>query len=134
MPEYRRNRVKTTLCHKHGCFCAALEGKHYCSRHIGLEASWGRRTMPERKRSRAWHGLYASARWRRESREFLSEFPYCAVCGQPASVVDHIVPHRGDESIFFDRRNWQPLCHAHHGAKTMRENDFFRKKTNGEGG
>ncbi|MGU3494226.1 HNH endonuclease [Xanthobacteraceae bacterium A53D] len=35
-----------------------------------------------------------------------------------AEVVDHVVPHKGDEELFFDRDNLQPLCKAHHdGAK-----------------
>jgi len=29
-------------------------------------------------------------------------------------VVDHIVPHRGDQQLFWRRSNWQPLCHDHH--------------------
>ena len=35
-----------------------------------------------------------------------------------ASVVDHIIPHRGDEALFWDRSNWQALCHRHHSIKT----------------
>ena len=36
----------------------------------------------------------------------------------PATVVDHIVPHRGDKKLFWDQSNWQPLCKEHHDKKT----------------
>ena len=36
----------------------------------------------------------------------------------PATVVDHIVPHRGDHRLFWDEQNWQPLCKACHDRKT----------------
>ncbi|WP_320109629.1 HNH endonuclease [Rhodopseudomonas sp. P2A-2r] len=43
-------------------------------------------------------------------------------CGQPASVVDHIIPHRGDRARFWDRTNWQPLCtHCHASRKQSAE-------------
>jgi 5-methylcytosine-specific restriction endonuclease McrA len=61
------------------------------------------------------------------SREFLAEYPACVLCGQPAKVVDHITPHRGDEALFWDKSNWQPLCWKHHSAKTLEENNFFRE-------
>lgn len=123
--------MMTTICHKHGCYRTAVEGKHFCAGHIRLEANWGRRPCPERKSSRAWHGLYGTKRWKRERLEFLRENPFCAVCGRPAEVVDHIVPHRGDEAVFFDQRNWQPLCREHHGRKTMAETGNLREGDRG---
>ncbi|WP_274631209.1 HNH endonuclease [Arvimicrobium flavum] len=36
-------------------------------------------------------------------------------------VVDHIFPHRGDEALFWDRSNWQPLCHDDHDIVKQRE-------------
>jgi 5-methylcytosine-specific restriction endonuclease McrA len=36
-------------------------------------------------------------------------------------VVDHIVPHRGDQRLFWDRSNWQPLCHDDHDIVKQRE-------------
>lgn len=41
-----------------------------------------------------------------------------------ATVVDHIKPHRGDQKLFWDRSNWQPLCEHHHNVKTMTEDRF----------
>ncbi len=67
--------------------------------------------------------LYDLRRWRRASRLFLQAHPMCVMCEQVgkatlARVVDHKVPHRGDEELFFDQGNWQGLClSCHNGAK-----------------
>ena len=39
----------------------------------------------------------------------------------PATVVDHVVPHRGDQRLFWDESNWAPACKPCHDAKTARE-------------
>jgi hypothetical protein len=31
-----------------------------------------------------------------------------------ADVVDHIIPHRGDQQLFRNPTNWQPSCFWHH--------------------
>ena len=54
------------------------------------------------------------------------EHPLCAECLKngvltPATVVDHIVPHRGDHALFWDEQNWQPLCKDCHDRKTGQE-------------
>jgi 5-methylcytosine-specific restriction protein A len=35
-----------------------------------------------------------------------------------AYQVDHVVPHRGDTSLFWDRSNWQSLCRSCGAAKS----------------
>lgn len=120
--------MRTTICHKAGCYRPALSGEHFCQLHRELEKNWGKRKAV-RGKSSAWHHLYASARWRRESREFLERFPYCAVCGMSARIVDHIQPHRGDERLFWDKSNWQPMCEQHHRVKTLAENNFHKGDT-----
>lgn len=52
-------------------------------------------------------------------------FPFCVYCDQqgriiPATVVDHIIPHRGDKSLFFDTKNLQSLCKTCHDAVKQR--------------
>ncbi|MEZ0212451.1 MAG: hypothetical protein ACAH27_05805 [Xanthobacteraceae bacterium] len=39
---------------------------------------------------------------------------------EPATVVDHITPHKGDEDLFFRRANLQPLCKRHHDGDKQR--------------
>ena len=64
-----------------------------------------------------------NAGWRRARIDFLQKHPLCAECQRegkltPATVVDHIIPHRGDQRLFWDEKNWQPLCKDCHDKKT----------------
>ncbi len=36
-------------------------------------------------------------------------------------MVDHKIPHKGDQKLFWDRDNWQPLCKACHDSVKRRE-------------
>ena len=65
---------------------------------------------------------YDSA-WRKARKAYLEEHPLCEECRKngkltPASVIDHIIPHRGDKKLFWDETNWQPLCKDCHDRKT----------------
>lgn len=59
--------------------------------------------------------------WRKARRDFLATRPYCLRCGAIAATVDHIKPHRGDDRLFWDRTNWQPLCTPCHSRHKQRE-------------
>jgi 5-methylcytosine-specific restriction enzyme A len=68
--------------------------------------------------------LYGS-RWQKARHLFLRAHPFCVMCKrqgriEPAAVVDHIRPHRGDAGLFWDQGNWQPLCKSHHDATKQR--------------
>lgn len=79
--------------------------------------------------------LYRSAAWRKERREFLATHPACFSCASPATVVDHIDPHRGDSTIFWDRSRWQSLCGSCHGRKTAaQDGGFGNRRRQGDGG
>lgn len=61
-------------------------------------------------------------KWERERKKFLEANPKCVLCGAPATVVDHIEPHKRDWRLFWNRRNWQPLCaHCHNSRKQRQE-------------
>jgi len=38
-----------------------------------------------------------------------------------ATVVDHIIPHRGDARLMWDESNYQALCKRCHDKKTWTE-------------
>ncbi|WP_101048687.1 HNH endonuclease [Macromonas nakdongensis] len=67
------------------------------------------------------------SRWQKAREGFLRSHPLCKMhqdLGRivPATVVDHIEPHRGDMGKFWDRSNWQSLCkRCHDGAKQRLE-------------
>lgn len=67
-----------------------------------------------------------TAAWDRAARQYKIEHPLCVMCERedrvtPAYAVDHIKPHRGDQTLFWDRANWQSLCQSHHSAAKQRE-------------
>jgi len=65
-------------------------------------------------------------KWRVEREKYLRLHPLCVMCKAQdvvteATVVDHRVPHRGDQRLFWDRSNWQSLCSTHHSSDKQRE-------------
>ncbi len=81
-----------------------------------------KRPRPDNRRGSANERGY-TYRWQMASKAFLDHHPLCVRCeaegrSTPATVVDHITPHRGDRNLFWDARNWQPLCKRHHDKKT----------------
>jgi len=66
--------------------------------------------------------IYKSARWRRVREIILSSYPFCKICGKPASVVDHITPIERGGAIWNDR-NLQSLCKRCHNKKTAKESN-----------
>jgi hypothetical protein len=59
-----------------------------------------------------------------------SQHSVCAASGRvvAATVVDHIVPHRGDESLLHDVKNLQSLCKPCHDRKTALEDGGFKAR------
>ena len=68
-------------------------------------------------------------RWRCYREGYLRKHPLCVLCQQlgrvtAASVVDHRIPHRGDETLFWDEANHQALCRpCHDSAKAKLEHE-----------
>jgi len=65
-------------------------------------------------------------KWEKARERFLSANPLCCYCQRKglitaASVVDHIEPHRGDQSLFWNESNWQPLCKPCHDSTKAKE-------------
>jgi 5-methylcytosine-specific restriction enzyme A len=64
-------------------------------------------------------------RWEKARAIYLANNPLCVECEKhgvtkAAEVVDHIDPHRGDMTLFWDVDNWQSLCKRCHDQKTRR--------------
>lgn len=103
--------------------CSHCNGVHpqgeTCAKAATLQRE--RKARFDKKRPTASTRGYNSE-WRRASKEYLAAYSSCVRCGRPASLVDHITPHKGDDRLFWDRRNWQPLCTpCHSGAKQSQE-------------
>jgi 5-methylcytosine-specific restriction enzyme A len=83
-----------------------------------------KRELDRQRQSAARRGY--DSRWRKVRPCYLAKHPLCASClgdGRltAATVVDHVVPHRGDQDLFWNQGNWQGLCKRCHDAKTARE-------------
>ncbi|MEH6347775.1 MAG: HNH endonuclease [Bermanella sp.] len=78
-----------------------------------------------------------TGQWRKARLGFLAKHPLCNRCiddniTEEATVVDHIIPHRGNNDVFWDRLNWQPLCKRCHDRKTATEDGGFTGYDNGQ--
>ena len=105
-------RRPKTPCKHPGC--PELTHGKYCEEHTKLYAN--------ERGSAASRGY--NSRWRAARKRFLKANPLCAYCLLQnrmieAVVVDHIEPHRGDPTLFWNESNWQPLCKKCHDTKTM---------------
>ncbi len=74
---------------------------------------------------RPWRYLYNQKAWHKLRAAQLRDEPLCRMCAKSgtttaASIVDHVVPHKGDEALFYDRANLQSLCKTHHDAAKQR--------------
>ena len=100
-------------CAHPGCSALVPANSKYCEKHKPLHL--------EEIRSATSRGY--GSKWQKARKQFLAANPLCVECLKEgrytkATDVDHIVPHRGDQKLFWDRGNWQALCHRHHSIKT----------------
>ncbi|MEC0248902.1 HNH endonuclease [Paenibacillus chitinolyticus] len=101
-------------------YCPELTTERYCAKHAKEKQQ-----LQDRQRGTAAARGYGH-KWRQARLHFLQQHPLCKHCMdkgklEPATVVDHIVPHKGDMTLFWDRGNWQSLCGACHSIKTAKE-------------
>ena len=72
-------------------------------------------------------------KWQKAREGHLLSEPLCRMCKEldrravPATVVDHITPHRGDQAIFWDRNNWRSLCKHHHDSESQKKDNALAK-------
>jgi 5-methylcytosine-specific restriction endonuclease McrA/predicted kinase len=88
------------------------------------------RRLTSRQRGYDW-------RWEKARRVFLGLHPLCRHCKEQgfivtATVVDHIIPHRGDMALFWDTENWQSLCTPCHARWKQREENAAVSKAAAE--
>jgi 5-methylcytosine-specific restriction protein A len=95
-------------CRKPGCPDTTTAPDGYCPSH----------TRPPQDNRPNFRERGYNYRWDKARKVFLSKHPWCNHCQAPANVVDHITPHRGSNVLFWDQRNWQPLCTLCHNRKT----------------
>ncbi|MFD1777025.1 HNH endonuclease [Paenibacillus rhizophilus] len=119
------------FCKKPGCK-NLTDGAAYCADHQAEVQRY------DKERGSAAERGYGH-KWRIARARYLRQYPLCVHCEQAgrvtaATVVDHIIAHKGDMELFWDVSNWQSLCASCHGVKTVKEDGGFGNVVTGEGG
>ena len=70
-------------------------------------------SRPRESRGSARERGYTT-RWEKARKTYLMSHPLCVMCAKDgrttaATVVDHIIPHKGDQQLFWDTDNWQTM-------------------------
>ena len=109
-----------TPCAHPGCHEATTDTR--CPEHAQLHAQ-AKESMRESPTARGY-----GRHWRDVIRpRHLKLEPWCRYCRRdgagsvPATVVDHVIPHRGNAWLHEARVNLQSLCKEHHDRKTGEE-------------
>ena len=119
-------------CTYPGCRSLVRDGSARCGAHVRKA-----RQESDAQRGTAHERGYSAA-WQRARAGFLRSHPLCMECTKDgsvglATVVDHVVPHKGDTALFWDSDNWQGLCKPHHDRKTATEDGGFGNQRRGGG-
>lgn len=89
--------------------------------------------------AKAYRHLYNTRAWKQIRANQLNAKPLCEWCDRQghvvrATIVDHVIPHRGDQALFFGTDNLASLCKPHHdGAKQQEEKRGFSGEVDASG-
>jgi 5-methylcytosine-specific restriction protein A len=116
------------ICRASACLTLVDPPRSYCSKHQGYEDAKLKRESERATQRWADHHarvdyswIWRDARWRKIRAAQLRDQPTCQKCGAPGTTVDHVIPHRGEEALAFDRGNVQTLCGSCHARKTRED-------------
>lgn len=115
-----------TPCSYNKCPNLVGSGYLYCSQHGSIIIK-----QYDKDRGSSTKRGYNS-RWRKARLIYWGEHPLCVECLKEnkiieATVIEHIVPHKGDMVLFWDESNWQSLCKSCHDRKTVRQDGGLGK-------
>lgn len=70
------------------------------------------------------------SRWQKARATFLRQNSLCVDCKangliKEATEVDHEIPHKGNQQLFWDTSNWRARCKSCHSIKTARTDGGF---------
>lgn len=121
-----------------GCGNPTVRGSRWCEKHQTDNADTRKERARAHDENAPWRKWYDLAIWQKIKAAFAARYPERALicqatengrpCGRPATVTDHIVPHRGNWELFVggkDYANLQGLCNRHHSQKTAAEDGGY---------
>lgn len=113
------------FCNHAGCHTLIDYSETYCDKH---KKDRSHKTMESHRNDVSW-SVHHDYRWRKTSRLYREQFPWCARCLRNGrhtlgTSVDHIKPLRlgGDP---YDWNNLQTLCPKCHNKKTREEQKSY---------
>ena len=115
-------------CKHYGCRELVQSG--YCKEHENNNKTKRNKDIDSKRLNANQRGY--TYRWQKERLIFLQKNPLCVHCLEagrltPANIVDHIVPHKCDTNLFWDKKNnWQALCKKCHDIKTLTEDSDWK--------
>jgi len=104
--------------------CGTLTRERYCEKHQAEH----RKRQDERRGTAAKRGY--GSKWQKARKTHLAKNPLCVHCLAKgfvvaATVVDHRIPHKGDQKLFWDTSNWDSCCKTCHDTKTAKYDGGF---------
>lgn len=122
------------ICSASGCSRLTEGNNKYCSLHQYLNVEdEKRRQQYFASATSDFQYLYNNPKWKSLQQQQLRANPVCQLCGQAqATEVHHVIPHRGNEDLFYDPSNLISLCHNCHSEETRKEVLQRQKEKNAE--
>ena len=113
------------ICNYPGC--NVLSSNTRCDIHTKAK----RQEQESRRESSSKRGY--NSRWQKARLTYIKHNPLCVHClaegiTKLATDVDHIIPHKGSQALFWQTSNWQALCHECHSIKTATEDGGWGNK------
>jgi 5-methylcytosine-specific restriction protein A len=109
--------MRKKICHHPGCNNLIPTSERYCAQHKREPAPLFSNAVRYK-----YDELYHTTQWRKLCDKVLREQPHCSKCGSTNNLqVHHIIPHRGNEELFFNENNLTVVYAACHRILTNRE-------------
>lgn len=106
--------MRMKICSYPGCGkLIPLDGPSRCEEH---------KFIPFKNATRSNQGLYDTTQWKDLKKMVIDRDLRCVICGSEIDLeIDHVIPPRGNEELFFNLTNLQLLCKVCHRKKTNEE-------------
>lgn len=90
------------------------------------------------KEAQEYRKLYATTFWRKRRKQQLADYPWCSHCERMgyvavATVVNHVVPHKGDHELFYNGELASVCKPCHDGPIQSDERRGFNSEVDVDG-